>query len=200
MAKKLVIASHNKDKAKEIAEFLAPYGFEVITAGEAGVDEPEETENTFAGNALLKARNCAIKSGLISLADDSGLEVDALNGAPGIYSARWGGSEKNFLMAMQRVEDEIKNKSLNPEGAKARFVCALALVFPDGREEVMEGTVEGTLTFPPRGSKGFGYDPIFIPNGYSETFGELASTVKSSISHRARAFEKFRKFCELNFS
>lgn len=200
MPRKLIIASHNKDKAKEISEFLSPYGFEVITAGEAGVDEPEETENTFAANALLKAHNCARKSGLISLADDSGLEVDALGGAPGIYSARWGGSEKNFKMAMKRVYDEIKKLNLDPEGANARFICALAIVFPDGKEEVMEGKVEGTLTFPPKGDKGFGYDPIFVPDGYNETFGQLPSSVKSSISHRARAFEKFRKFCEFNFA
>jgi XTP/dITP diphosphohydrolase len=186
---KLVIASHNKGKLREIDALIAPFGIEALSAGDLGVEEPEETEATFIGNALLKARVSAQATGLPALADDSGLEVMALDGAPGIYSARWAGEPRDFYAAMAEVERQIAARGSTD--MRARFVCVLALVLPDGTEQVFEGFVSGTLTFPPRGKNGFGYDPIFIAEGYSETFGELDPDVKHAIGHRADAFAKF---------
>jgi XTP/dITP diphosphohydrolase len=182
------VASHNPGKVREIKELLAPFGIVTKGAAELGLPEPEETETTFAGNAALKARAAAKASGLPALADDSGLAVSALDGAPGIYSARWAGETKDFSFAMQRVERELKEK-----GAKdfsARFVCALALVEPGKEPEIFEGEVHGHLVFPPRGTKGFGYDPIFVADGMNETFGEIDPAQKHAMSHRARAFAK----------
>ena len=184
----LVIASHNKGKVGEIAELLAPFGFAVKSAGDLGLPEPEETEDSFAGNAVLKARAAAEVSGLAALADDSGLCVSALGNAPGIYSARWAGPKKDFSFAMARIERELNAKNATDRSAK--FVCALALALPGGNVEVFEGVVEGKLVFPPRGQNGFGYDPIFIADGMAITFGEMEPAAKHAIRHRARAFEK----------
>lgn len=184
----LVVASHNSGKVREIRALLAPLGFETKGAAELGLAEPEETGTTFAANAELKARAGAEASGLPALADDSGLAVDALDGAPGIYSARWAGDTKDFSLAMARVERELKDRAARNFGAK--FVCALALCLPDGECEIFEGKVHGTLGFPPRGSKGFGYDPIFTADGMDKTFGEIEPDAKHAISHRARAFAK----------
>ncbi len=199
MFKKLVIASHNKGKVKEIGELLAPLGLEVISAAEANVDEPEETGLTFAENAILKARNTAEKTGLPALADDSGLAIPALDGAPGIYSARWAGADKNFDSAFSRIKQELADKNIkNATGTAAYFVCALCLILPDGGEQIFEGRIDGILTFPPKGEHGFGYDPVFIPQGYDITFAEMDSTKKHSMSHRARAFEKFLQYLKDN--
>jgi XTP/dITP diphosphohydrolase len=184
----LVVASHNQGKVREIRELLEPFGLVVKGAAELDLPEPEETGASFAANAALKARAAAEASGMIALADDSGLSVDALDGAPGIYSARWAGPEKDFSAAMARVEGELKEKGGNDFSAK--FVCALALAEPGAEPEIFEGEVRGRLIFPPRGTKGFGYDPIFIAQGMSETFGELDPALKHRISHRARAFAK----------
>lgn len=190
---RLVIASHNDGKISEIRELLSPYGFVIESAKNLGLSDPEETGKTFAENAAIKARAAATGSGLPSLADDSGLEVAALGGAPGIYSARWAGEPRDFGRAMAKVE-----KALADAGAKdfsARFVCALCLARPDGHEEAFEGEVRGRLVFPARGSKGFGYDPIFVPDGYDATFGEMDPDAKHAISHRADAFRKLTKAC-----
>lgn len=184
----LVVASHNPGKVREIKELLAPFGIVTKGAAELGLPEPEETETTFAGNAALKARAAAKASGLPALADDSGLAVSALDGAPGIYSARWAGETKDFSFAMQRVERELKEKGAKDFSAK--FVCALALVEPGKEPEIFEGEVHGHLVFPPRGTKGFGYDPIFVADGMNETFGEIDPAQKHAMSHRARAFAK----------
>jgi XTP/dITP diphosphohydrolase len=185
---KLVVASHNPGKVREIREMLAPYGIEPISSAELDLPEPEETGTTFVANAELKALAAADLSGLPALADDSGLCVDALNGDPGIFSARWAGPEKDFRVAMQRVEDALQ--AAGPDAARtAHFVCALALAWPDGHVEWFEGRVDGTLVWPPRGSGGFGYNPIFQPDGSDLTFAEQPDA-KAGISHRARAFEK----------
>jgi len=187
--KKLVVASHNKGKLREIADLVAPLGIETVSAGDLGLPEPEETGATFAENAVLKARAAALASGLPALADDSGLAVDVLEGAPGIYSARWAGPTKDFSFAMRRVEDELQARgATSPERRGASFVCALAIVWPDDHVEVFEGRVDGTYVWPPRGDKGFGYDPAFLPHGESLTFGEMSAEAKHRISHRARAF------------
>ncbi len=186
----LVIASHNAGKVREIAALLGTYVTCFPSAGELGLAEPEETETTFSGNAILKARAAAGASGFPALADDSGLAVPALDGAPGIYSARWAGPEKDFGMAMRRVETELGDKD-----RAAYFVCALALAWPDGHVEAVEGRVDGRLTFPGRGAHGFGYDPIFMPSGYTMTFGEMAPDRKHAISHRADAFRKLVARC-----
>jgi XTP/dITP diphosphohydrolase len=185
----LVVASHNKGKVREIEELLAPFGFVVKGAAELGLAEPEETEPTFEGNAILKARAAADASGMTALADDSGLSVTALDGAPGIYSARWAGESKDFSAAMARVERELKDA----EDRSAKFVCVLALAAPNGETETFRGEVEGTVVFPPRGTKGFGYDPIFVANGMTETFAEIDPAAKHAMSHRAHAFEKLVK-------
>ncbi len=186
---KLVIASHNAGKVREIAALLLPHGMDVVSAGELGLDEPEETEDSFIGNAELKARAAAMAANLPALADDSGLVVDALGGAPGIYSARWAGSDKDFALAMRRVEDAIVDQGTDTPRS-AHFVCALSLAWPDGRIESFEGRVNGVLVWPPRGGKGFGYDPVFQPNGYDITFGEMEPERKHAMSHRAHAFRK----------
>jgi len=185
---RLVIASHNEGKVREIADLLAPYGVEVVSAGRLGLPEPKETGASFAENAALKAEAAARASGLPALADDSGLEVKALGGEPGIHSARWGGETRDFGLAMERVHRELV-----VAGAKdltANFTCALALAAPGGEVQVHEGKVFGMIVWPGRGTRGFGYDPIFVPEGYRETFGEMEPELKDSISHRARAFEK----------
>jgi len=184
----LVVASHNKGKVREIEELLAPFGFDVRGAAELGLAEPEETGLTFEDNAILKARAAAEASGLLALADDSGLSVAALDGAPGIYSARWAGETKDFSLAMARVERELKDKGAVDSSAK--FVCVLALASPNGDTETFRGQVEGHLVFPPRGTKGFGYDPIFVARGMTETFAEIDPAAKHAMSHRAKAFEK----------
>jgi XTP/dITP diphosphohydrolase len=186
---RLVVATHNPGKARELAEILENR-FPLVSAGELGLAEPEETETTFVGNALLKARAAALASGLIALADDSGLSVAALDGAPGIYSARWAGPAKDFAMAMKKVEERLEETG-SPDRA-CWFTSALAVAWPGGPAVVVEGRVDGTLTFPPRGAKGFGYDPIFVPEGFAETFGELDPAAKDAISHRARAFAKLK--------
>jgi len=184
----LVLATHNTGKLREIEELLAPFGLTVKSAGELRLPEPDETETSFAGNAALKARAAADASGFAALADDSGLAVAALDGAPGIYAARWAGPEKDFSAAMARVERELKAK--NAKDYSAKFVCALALAEPGGTMEIFEGEVHGRLVFPPRGKRGFGYDPIFLMDGMRETFGEIDPALKHSISHRAKAFAK----------
>jgi XTP/dITP diphosphohydrolase len=189
----LVIASHNAGKAREIAELLAPYGVEVIPAARLNLAEPEETETTFVGNAELKARAAAAAAGLPALADDSGLVVPALDGAPGIYSARWAGPTKDFSIAMTRVQRELEAR--NTADRRAHFVAALSLCWPDGHCESFEGRVDGRLVWPPRGSKGFGYDPMFVPDGHDTTFGEMEPAAKHAISHRADAFRKLTAAC-----
>ncbi len=188
---KLVIASHNQGKVREIRALLEPYGIEPVSAGDLGLGEPAETEDSFAGNALIKAHAAAAGSGLVALADDSGLAVDALDGAPGVYTADWAETPhgRDWSMAMQKVEDKLV--ALGPDVARtAQFVCTLAVVWPDGHEEVFEGSVGGHLTWPPRGALGFGYDPVFVPNGHSESFAELPPETKHAMSHRADAFRK----------
>lgn len=186
---RLVVATHNPGKAHELAEILEGR-FDIVSAGELGLAEPDETEATFSGNALLKARAAAEASGLVALADDSGLSVAALDGAPGIYSARWAGPEKDFAMAMQKVEERLEEAGA--EDPSAWFTSALAVAWPGGPAVVVEGRVDGTLTFPPRGEKGFGYDPIFVPEGFEQTFGEMEPAQKDRLSHRARAFAKLK--------
>jgi XTP/dITP diphosphohydrolase len=183
---RLVVASHNAGKVREIAALLAPLGVEAVSAGELGLPEPEETETTFAGNAALKARAAAAASGLPALADDSGLEVFALGGDPGVYSARWAGPDKDFNAAMARVWEGLQGA----QDLSARFVCALALAEPGGAVDVFEGEARGVIVWPPRGGKGFGYDPMFAPAGHTRTFGEMSHEEKLPLTHRARAFEK----------
>jgi XTP/dITP diphosphohydrolase len=187
---RLVIASHNPGKIVEITALLAPFGIEVLGAAALRLPEPEETGDTFEANAALKAHAAAGATGLPALADDSGLVVPALAGAPGIYSARWAGPAKDFAAAMARV-----NRELGEKNRSASFVSVLALAWPDGDEALFRGEVHGTLTWPPRGDNGFGYDPMFIPEGYSQTFGELPHQVKYAIDHRARAFAKLVAAC-----
>jgi len=185
----LLVATHNPGKLREIRELLAPFGIRAKGAAEMRVPEPEETGTTFAENALLKAKAAAHSSGLPALADDSGLCVAALAGAPGIYSARWAGPDKNFAVGISRIESELRRKGAIQSLAK--FVCVLVLATHGGETDTFEGEVCGHLEFPPRGSKGFGYDPIFVPEGLSQTFGEIDPARKHAMSHRARAFEKF---------
>lgn len=190
---KLVVASHNPGKVTEIAALLGPLGAEPVSAGALGLPEPDETEDTYRGNALLKAHAAARGSGLPALADDSGLSVDALGGAPGIYSARWCGPEKDFAVGMQRVREALV--AAGAEGSTCRFVCALALAWPDGHAEAFEGVVEGAIAWPPRGVRGFGYDPIFQPLGHAITFGEMEPEAKHVMSHRAAAFAQLKAAC-----
>ncbi|MFQ5775773.1 MAG: RdgB/HAM1 family non-canonical purine NTP pyrophosphatase [Kiloniellaceae bacterium] len=192
VGQKLVIASHNPGKIGEIAELLAPYGVTVLSAADLGLPEPKETGASFAENARLKARAAARGSGLPALADDSGLEVPALGGRPGIHAARWAGPERDFGAAMERVERELGavRARTGTVDRRAAFVCALCLAWADGTEETFEGRVEGHLVWPPRGGRGFGYDPMFVPDGHDITFGEMEPAEKHAISHRARAFEK----------
>ncbi|EQA97066.1 XTP/dITP diphosphohydrolase [Sphingobium wenxiniae] len=186
---KLVIASHNAGKVREIGELLMSYGIETVSAGALDLPEPDETGTTFIANAELKALQAADLSGLPALADDSGLCVDALNGDPGIFSARWAGLDKDFRLAMQTVWDAVEAKGPDA-GHDAHFVCALALAWPDGHVEAFEGRVDGTLIWPPRGDKGFGYDPMFQPLGHEISFGEMEPEKKHAMSHRADAFAK----------
>ena len=186
---KLVIASHNAGKVREIKALLGPYGIEPVSAADLDLPEPDETGTTFVANAELKALQAADLSGLPALADDSGLCVEALGGEPGIFSARWAGETKDFRVAMQRVEDRLA--ALPPEtGRDAHFVCALALAWPDGHVEWFEGRADGVLTWPPRGDRGFGYDPVFVPNGHEVTYGEMEPEAKHAMSHRADAFRQ----------
>ena len=187
-AARLIVASHNAGKAREIAALLRPLGIEAVGAAALGLAEPEETGVTFGANAALKARAAAAASGEPALADDSGLVVPALDGAPGIYSARWAGPGKDFRVAMDRIEAELAARGCEPVGAEAYFVCALSLGWPDGHCETVEGRVDGTLAFPPRGRHGFGYDPIFVPEGHARAFGEMVPEEKQPLTHRARAF------------
>ena len=184
----LVVASHNPGKVREIKALLGPHGIEPLGAADLGLPEPEETGTTFIANAELKARAAADASGHPALADDSGLWVNALGGDPGILSARWAGPKKDFRLAMARIEKELREKGAT--NLTAKFVCALSLAMPHGEMVSFEGEVHGALVFPPRGDHGFGYDPIFIAQGESETFGEMEPHKKHAMSHRARAFEK----------
>ena len=186
---RLVVATHNPGKVPEIAALLGE-SYELVTAGQLGLPEPDETETTFAGNAMLKARHAARLSGEVSLADDSGLSVAALDGAPGIFSARWAGPGKDFALAMRKVEERLEE--IGATDRRAWFTSALAVAWPDGPCVVVEGEVHGDLTFPSRGVRGFGYDPIFQPDGYALTFGEMEPAAKDAMSHRARAFAKLR--------
>ncbi len=189
---KLVIASHNQGKVKEIRALLGPYGIDPVSAAELDLLEPEETGTTFIANAELKAMAAADLSGLVALSDDSGLCVEALGGEPGVYTANWAetpGGTRDWLMAMTKVEERLT--ALGPDTSRsARFVCTLALAWPDGHVEWFEGSVDGSLVWPPRGDKGFGYDPVFVPLGHDRTFGEMSPEEKAPLTHRARAFEK----------
>ncbi|RRN64753.1 RdgB/HAM1 family non-canonical purine NTP pyrophosphatase [Caulobacter sp. 602-1] len=186
---RLVLATHNPGKAPEIAALLDGR-FEIVTAGALGLPEPDETESTFVGNALLKARHAADRSGLPALADDSGLSVKALDGAPGIFSARWAGPSKDFVAAMKKVEARLEETG--SDDRSAWFTSALAVAWPNGPAAVVEGRVDGILVFPGRGTRGFGYDPIFQPEGQTQTFGEMEPAAKDAMSHRARAFAKLK--------
>jgi XTP/dITP diphosphohydrolase len=191
---KLVVASHNKGKVWEIDQLIAPYGLAAVSAGQLGLREPEETEPTFEGNARLKALAAATGSGLPALADDSGLEVDCLGGAPGIFSARWAGPQKDFGVAMEKAAHEITARhGWTSPGPRANFISVLCLAWPGGQTQTFEGKVYGRLVWPPRGGNGFGYDPMFVPDGYDQTFGEMEPAGKYAISHRTRAFDAFRK-------
>lgn len=187
---KLVIATHNPGKLREIAALLAPHGVAAVSAGELGLPEPEETEDSFHGNARLKALAAASASGLPALADDSGFCVAALGGAPGVVSARWAGPNKDFASAMARVHAEA-----GEAGGSAWFVCALCLAWPDGHADTFYARAEGTTVWPPRGANGFGYDPMFVPAGGTLTYGEMAPDAKHAVSHRARAFAQFMSAC-----
>ena len=200
---RLVIATHNPGKLAEMRDLLAIYGIEAVSAGELGLPEPEETETTFRANARIKAEAAAKASGVASFADDSGLAVDALDGEPGIYSARWAGPDKDFRFAMNEVQTRLMQKGAKaPERRRAQFVSALCVAWPDGHVEEFEAKVHGTLVWPPRGDKGFGYDPMFLPYGHTQTFGEMSSEDKHGLpprgrglSHRARAFLKLAEAC-----
>ena len=193
---KLIIASHNQGKVVEIADLLATFDIETIGAAKLRLPEPQETGDSFVANAALKARAAARGGGLVALADDSGLAVDALDGAPGIYSARWAtrpDGKRDFAFAMQKLRDALQKI---PDALRtARFICALSLAWPGGHVENFEGVVEGRLVWPPRGKNGFGYDPIFVPQGHHKTFGEMMPSAKHALSHRARAFKKLVETC-----
>lgn len=193
--KKLVIASHNLGKVREIRELLAPFGIAVISAGELGLPEPEETGDTFEANAELKALAATRGAKLPALADDSGVVVPALGGAPGIYSARWAGPNKDFPAAMREIEARLARAGAHEADRAASFVAVLALAWPDDHLETFRGEVHGRLVWPPRGDKGFGYDPMFVPDGHRLTFGEMEPAAKHAISHRARAFEQLVAAC-----
>ncbi len=193
---RLVLATHNKGKVVEIRDLLAPYGLDVVSAGELGLPEPEETGTTFKANAELKAHAAAQAADLPALADDSGLSVTALDGAPGIYSARWAGPEKDFSAAMTRIHNELEAlANAGNSDRSAEFVCALTLAWPDGHAETFEGRIGGTLVWPPQGSRGFGYDPFFKAQGQEITFGEMEPEVKHAMSHRAIAFRQLINAC-----
>ena len=203
IAGRLVIATRNPGKLKEMRELLVPFGIDAVSAAELGLDEPAESGATFKANARIKACAAAASSGLPAFADDSGLAVDALGGEPGIYSARWAGPEKDFRRAMQAVEERLRERGAQaPDQRKAQFVCALCLAWPDGHVEAFDAAVYGTLVWPPRGDKGFGYDPMFLPDGHTRTFGEMTNAEKhglppagKGLSHRACAFLKLAEAC-----
>jgi len=203
IAGRLVIATHNPGKLAEMRELLAPYQIEAISAGDMGLNEPEETGTTFRDNARIKAAAAAKASGLPAFADDSGLAVDALDGAPGVLSARWAGPDKNFRAAMATIEEKLRERgATSPARRTAHFVSALCVAWPDGHVEGFEERVDGTLVWPPRGDQGFGYDPMFLPDGHARTFGEISSKEKhglpprgKGLSHRARAFLKLAEAC-----
>jgi XTP/dITP diphosphohydrolase len=200
---RLVIATHNPGKLKEMRELLAPYGVDALPARELGVAEPEETGASFRDNARIKAQAAAAATALPAFADDSGLVVDALDGAPGIHSARWAGPDRSFARAMEKVETELGTRGArDPAARRAHFVSALCVAWPDGHVEDFEGRVDGTLVWPPRGTQGFGYDPMFLPDGHERTFGEMSADEKhglpptgQGLSHRARAFLKLAGAC-----
>ena len=185
---KLVIASHNEGKLYEFGALLVPFGIDCISAGSLGLPEPEETGGTFEANAFLKARGAAEASGIMALGDDSGIEIEALDNKPGIHSARWGGPTRDFRLAMDRLHTELE--ASGSPCRRANFISVLALVAPDKQEAVFTGKVFGEITWPPRGENGFGYDPIFVPEGHNETFGEMDPDFKNDMSHRMRAFEQ----------
>lgn len=205
--RKLVVATHNAGKLREIDDLIAPFGLEAVSAGALGLPEPEETGTTFEENALIKAEAAMRATGLPALADDSGLCVDALDGDPGVYTANWAETAdgtRDFGIAMQKVEDLLQEKrKLAPDERRGRFVSVFCLALPEGSERYFRGEVEGTLVWPPRGSRGFGYDPVFVPDGHERTFGEMSAEEKhgwkpgqgTALSHRARAFRKFAQAC-----
>jgi XTP/dITP diphosphohydrolase len=207
IAGELVIATHNPGKLAELRQLLAPYGIKAASAGELGLAEPEETGATFRDNARIKATAAAAAAQRPAFADDSGLAVAALGGAPGIHSARWAGEAKDFAAAMRRIEDELRARdALRPEDRRAHFVSALCVAWPDGHLEEFEGRIDGALVWPPRGTAGFGYDPMFLPEGRARTFGEMtrdekhglppnSSAMGSGLSHRARAFRQLAEAC-----
>ena len=192
----LLVATHNAGKLDEIVSLLKPYGVQVVGAAERGLPEPDETETTFVGNARIKAHAAARATGLPALADDSGIEIEALGGAPGVYTANWAETEtgRDFHMAMQRAHDELVASGA-PQPWKARFCCTLVMAWPDGHDEVFAGTIEGRIIWPMRGAEGHGYDPVFQPDGHDMTFAEMNAEQKNRISHRADAFAKLVKGC-----
>jgi XTP/dITP diphosphohydrolase len=203
--RRIVVASHNEGKLKEIAELIRPFGMEARSAAELGLPEPDETGTSFEENAYIKAHAAAVATGLPALSDDSGMCADALGGQPGVYTANWAEApegKRDFMIAMQRVEDLLREKgAVEPKDRAARFVCVICLCWPDGHAEYFRGEVEGQLIWPPRGRLGFGYDPVFLPDGHTRTFGEMSPEEKhgwkpgkaEALSHRARAFQKFAR-------
>jgi XTP/dITP diphosphohydrolase len=187
---KILIATHNKGKLEEFREILAPHGVDVVSAGELGLAEPAETETTFEGNARIKAKAAMQASGLITIADDSGLCVDALGGAPGVYTADWAGPNRDWMMAMRTVEEKLQAKgATTPDKRTAQFMATLCVMWPDGEERFFVGRAPGHLSWPPLGAFGHGYDPVFVPDGETETFGQMTHAKKNTMSHRARAVE-----------
>lgn len=193
LAQRLIIASHNAGKVREIDALVSPYGITAVSAADLDLPVPAETETTFAGNARIKAHAAAVAAGLPALSDDSGLEVDALDGAPGVHTADWAetATGRDFAMAMRRLHDELE-AARAPEPRRAAFCCTLCVAWPDGSDRLFEGRVAGRITWPMRGSQGFGFDPVFIPDGYDLTFGEMDPEAKHAISHRARAFARLK--------
>jgi len=193
---RLVVASHNPGKVWEINQLIASYGLDAVSASDLGLEVPEEPEPTFEGNARIKAQFAAKAAGLPALADDSGIEIDALDGAPGVHTADWAGPRRDFGIAMQRVHDQMaKRHAWRGEPARANFISVLCLAWPDGQTELFQGKVYGHVVWPPRGDNGFGYDPIFVADGQTLTFGEMEPAKKYAISHRTRAFEHFKRAC-----
>ncbi|HRJ68682.1 MAG TPA: RdgB/HAM1 family non-canonical purine NTP pyrophosphatase [Beijerinckiaceae bacterium] len=195
LAGRVVLATHNAGKLAEMVDLLAPFGVEVVSSGALGLPEPAETGTLFSENAAIKARAAAVATGLPAIADDSGLCVDLLDGAPGLFTADWAGSPRNFTRAMERLRFELERRGHDASGARAHFVSAIVVAWPDGGEQVFEGRVHGTLAFPPRGPEGFGYDPCFVPLGEIRTFGEMPMAEKKKHSHRARAIAAMTAAC-----